>query len=208
MCERGYSMKIGIVGGTFDPIHNGHLMLGAYAYDNFQLDKIWFMPNGNPPHKSKEINVDFRLDMVKLAIEGKEEFCLSTFEIEEEKHSYSYETLEKLQQLYPQDTFYFIIGADSLFTIEFWKEPARIMHSCIILAACRDDKDMDKMYKQISYLTEKYSAKIELLKMPLIDISSSDIRQKRENGENIDNLVPQKVSAYIESHGLYEVKNK
>ena len=67
---------------------------------------------------------------------------------------------------------------------------------------------MDKMYKQISYLTEKYSAKIELLKMPLIDISSSDIRQKRENGENIDNLVPQKVSAYIESHGLYEVKNK
>lgn len=198
-------MKIGIVGGTFDPIHNGHLMLGAYAYDNFQLDKIWFMPNGNPPHKSEEINVDFRLDMVKLAIEDKDEFCLSTFEIEEEKHSYSYETLEKLRQLYPKDTFYFIIGADSLFTIEFWKEPARVLRACIILAACRDDKDMAEMYKQIDYLTAKYDANIKLLKMPLIDISSSDIRRKREKGESIDTLVPKKVSEYIETHGLYEV---
>lgn len=199
-------MKIGIVGGTFDPIHNGHLMLGAYAYDNFQLDKIWFMPNGNPPHKSEEINVDFRLDMVKLAIEDKDEFCLSTFEIEEEKHSYSYETLEKLSQLYPQDTFYFIIGADSLFTIEFWKEPARVLQACIILAACRDDKDKEEMNKQIAYLTEKYSAEIKLLRMPLIDISSSDIRKKKENGEPIDTLVPKKVAEYIETHGLYGVK--
>lgn len=199
-------MKIGIVGGTFDPIHNGHLMLGAYAYDNFQLDKIWFMPNGNPPHKSEKINVDFRLDMVKLAIENKDEFCLSTFEIEEEKHSYSYETLEKLCQLYPQDTFYFIIGADSLFTIEFWKEPARVLQACIILAACRDDKDTEEMNKQIAYLTEKYSAEIKLLKMPLIDISSSDIRKKKENGEPIDTLVPKKVAEYIETHGLYGVK--
>lgn len=199
-------MKIGIVGGTFDPIHNGHLMLGAYAYDNFQLDKIWFMPNGNPPHKSEEINVDFRLDMVKLAIEDKDEFYLSTFEIEEEKHSYSYETLEKLCQLYPQDTFYFIIGADSLFTIEFWKKPARVLQACIILAACRDDKDTDEMNKQIAYLTEKYNAKIKLLKMPLIDISSSDIRKKKENGETIDTLVPKKVADYIETHGLYGVK--
>lgn len=199
-------MKIGIVGGTFDPIHNGHLMLGAYAYDNFQLDKIWFMPNGNPPHKSEEINVDFRLDMVKLAIEDKDEFCLSTFEIEEEKHSYSYETLEKLRQLYPQDTFYFIIGADSLFTIEFWKEPARVLQACIILAACRDDKDTEEMNKQIAYLTEKYSAEIKLLKMPLIDISSSDIRKKKEKGEPIDTLVPKKVAEYIETHGLYGVK--
>lgn len=199
-------MKIGIVGGTFDPIHNGHLMLGAYAYDNFQLDKIWFMPNGNPPHKSGEIDVDFRLDMVKLAIEDKDEFCLSTFEVEEEKHSYSYATLEKLHQLYPKDTFYFIIGADSLFTIELWKEPARVLQACIILAACRDDKDIDKMNKQIAYLTEKYNAEIKLLKMPLIDISSSDIRKKQENGENIDAFVPKKVLEYIKAHKLYEVK--
>lgn len=199
-------MKIGIVGGTFDPIHNGHLMLGAYAYDNFQLDKIWFMPNGNPPHKSGEIDVDFRLDMVKLAIEDKDEFCLSTFEVEEEKHSYSYATLEKLHQLYPKDTFYFIIGADSLFTIELWKEPARVLQACIILAACRDDKDIDKMNKQIAYLTEKYNAEIKLLKMPLIDISSSDIRKKQEKGENIDAFVPKKVLEYIKAHKLYEVK--
>lgn len=199
-------MKIGIVGGTFDPIHNGHLMLGAYAYDNFQLDEVWFMPNGNPPHKSEEIKIDFRLDMVKLAIEDKDGFCLSTFEIEEKRHSYSYETLEKLQKIYPQDKFYFIIGADSLFTIEFWKEPARVLQACVILAACREDKDMNEMNTQIAYLTEKYNAEIKLLKMPLIDISSSDIRKKREKGESIDSLVPKKVLNYIETHRLYEVK--
>ncbi|WP_461812770.1 nicotinate-nucleotide adenylyltransferase [Faecalimonas sp.] len=199
-------MKIGIVGGTFDPIHNGHLMLGAYAYDNFQLDEVWFMPNGNPPHKSEEINIDFRLDMVKLAIEDNNKFFLSTFEMEEKHHSYSYETLEKLQEIYPENTFYFIIGADSLFTIEFWKEPARVFQACIILAACREDKEMNEMNTQISYLTEKYDAKIKLLKMPLINISSTDIRKKCEKGESIDALVPKKVLNYIKTHQLYEGK--
>lgn len=199
-------MKIGIVGGTFDPIHNGHLMLGAYAYDNFQLDEVWFMPNGNPPHKSEEIKIDFRLEMVKLAIEDKEEFHLSTFEMEEERHSYSYETLEKLQKIYPKNRFYFIIGADSLFTIELWKEPARVLQACVILAACREDKDINQMNAQIAYLTKKYNAEIRLLKMPLIDISSSDIRKKCEKGESIDTLVPKKVLNYIQTHQLYEVK--
>lgn len=116
-------MKIGIMGGTFDPIHNGHLMLGEYAYRQCKLDEIWFMPNGNPPHKknsSIESDAKTRAEMVGLAIADTEYFKLNLHEVNQEKISCSYQTLEYLQANYPQDEFYFIIGADSLFTIESW----------------------------------------------------------------------------------------
>lgn len=200
-------MKIGIMGGTFDPIHNGHLMLGSYAYDNFNLDEIWFLPNGNPPHKSGEINVADRLEMVKLAICDDSRFRLNTYETEKENFSYSYETLEDFQNLYPEDDFYFIVGADSLFTIESWKEPARIMRACTLLAACRDDKDTEDMKRQITYLKEKYHTGIELLRTPLMDVSSSDVRKMAEYGMNIEKFVPAAVSDYIITHHLYKKVN-
>lgn len=200
-------MKIGIMGGTFDPIHNGHLMLGVYAYDNFKLDEVWFLPNGNPPHKSEEIDVDDRLEMVNLAIASDTRFQLNTYETERTEHSYSYQTLENFKVLYPEHDFYFIIGADSLFAIETWKEPARVLKACTILAACRDDKDTDDMKEQIAYLTEKYDTKIELLKSPIMDISSSDIRRMVSYGMSVETFVPQAVSEYIESHQLYKKVN-
>lgn len=197
-------MKIGIMGGTFDPIHNGHLMLGAYAYDNFKLDEVWFLPNGHPPHKSGEINADDRLEMVKLAIEGDSRFQLNTYETEREAYSYSYQTLENFKVIYPEHDFYFIIGADSLFAIESWKEPGRVLGACTILAACRDDKDTDDMNRQIAYLTEKYNARIKLLKTPLMDVSSSDIRKMAGHGMDIGDVVPKTVSEYIKTHHLYK----
>lgn len=197
-------MKIGIMGGTFDPIHNGHLMLGVYAYDNFKLDEIWFLPNGKPPHKSGESAVKDRLEMVKLAIASDNRFRLNTYETEREAYSYSYQTLENFHTMYPEHDFYFIVGADSLFAIESWKEPERIMKACTLLAACRDDKDTEDMNRQIAYLTEKYDVKIELLKTPLMDISSSDIRRMTEYDMEIDSVVPRPVSEYIKSHQLYK----
>lgn len=197
-------MKIGIMGGTFDPIHNGHLMLGGYAYDNFKLDEVWFMPNGNPPHKSGEIRVDDRLEMVELAIASDFRFRLNTYETERKEYSYSYQTLEKFKAMYPEHEFYFIIGADSLFAIESWKEPARVLGACTILAACRDDKDTEDMKRQITYLTEKYDARIELLRTPLMDVSSSDIRRMISYGMEIASLVPKEVAEYIKSNELYK----
>lgn len=197
-------MKIGIMGGTFDPIHNGHLMLGACAYDNFQLDEIWFLPNGNPPHKKEKTDAKDRLEMVSLAIEKDERFLLNTYEAERCGKCYSYQTLESFQIQYPEHEFYFIIGADSLFSIESWKEPARVMKACTLLAACRDDKNQLDMRKQISYLTEKYGADIRLLNSPHMDVSSSDIRKMASMEMDIRNMVPEKVAAYIQEQQLYK----
>lgn len=200
-------MKIGIMGGTFDPIHKGHLMLGEYAYKLFELDKIWFMPNGNPPHKeSSNIGSDAndRMAMVELAIAGKEYFELQTYEILNKEVNYSYKTMEHFREIYPNDEFYFIIGADSLFAMEKWIKPERLLVTCTMLAAYRDDKSTEEMLAQIKYLNEKYGADIRLLNTPNVDISSSEIREKLQDKESVSELIPEAVLQYILEHKLYK----
>ena len=136
-------MKIGIMGGTFDPIHNGHLEIAKAAYEQFHLDKVWFMPNGNPPHKALTdigSSVKERLRMVELAIEGQDGFCLEAYEARKKSVSCSYETMEYFNKIYPEDDFYFIIGADSLFAVDRWVHPERLFPTCTILAAYRDER--------------------------------------------------------------------
>ncbi len=204
-------MKIGIMGGTFDPIHNGHLMLGETAYKQFHLDEVWFMPNGNPPHKNKITigsDVNDRLKMVELAIAGKDYFRLEDYEARKIDVSCSYATLEYMKQKHPDNEFYFIIGADSLFSIERWVKPERIFPTCTILAAFRDDIDTcDAMNRQINYLKDKYQAKIELLISPLIRISSSEIREGFRTNHIKDEYLPESVKAYIAERGLYGSEN-
>ena len=199
-------MKIGIMGGTFDPIHNGHLMLGETAYHQYQLDKVWFMPNGNPPHK-KNIGTDAltRMEMVKAAIQEKEYFVLQDYEVMKESVSPTYQTLAHFKEVYPDDTFYYIIGADSLFSIERWIHPELIFPNCIILAACRDEIDTsEEMNAQIDYLCKKYDAQIKFLTSPLVDISSSELREMIKNKQSIGGHVPQVVEEFIAKEGLYE----
>lgn len=200
-------MKIGIMGGTFDPIHNGHLMLGEYAYRHFKLDKIWYMPNGCPPHKNNaKIGSEAltRAEMVRLAIGKKEYFCLQDYEIVKDTTSYSYATLEYFKETYPEDSFYFIIGADSLFAIEKWVHPERVLKACIILAAYRDDKNNKfVMEEQIRMLNEKYGADIRLLETPIMDVSSSELRQMIKNQEDVSAYLPEEVATFIKENGLY-----
>lgn len=199
-------MKIGIMGGTFDPIHNGHLMLGEYAYREFQLDQIWFMPNGNPPHKSSdtiESQTKNRVEMVRRAISGTEYFVVQLYEVENKAVHYSYKTMEYFKQSYPEHEFYFIIGADSLFSIEKWVHPEILLKDCVMLAAYRDEKGTEEMLTQIQYLNQKYHADIRLLNTPNVDISSSEIREKLKNGQSIQGIVPDSVYAYIEEKQLY-----
>jgi len=199
-------MKIGILGGTFDPIHNGHLMLGEYAYRNFHLDQVWFMPNGNPPHKSgrsERAHTKKRVEMVKRAILGTEYFVLQSYEIENEAVHYSYATMQYFNRTYPEDEFYFIIGADSLFSMDEWVCPEIFLKECVVLAAYRDEKGTKEMLAQIQYLNQKYGADIRLLRTPNVDISSSDIREKCKAGKSICEYVPKLVSSYIEEKGLY-----
>lgn len=204
-------MKIGIMGGTFDPIHNGHLMLGERAYHQFQLDEIWFMPNGNPPHKSRsriESNVSDRLRMVELAVDETSYFRLCDYEAKKIDVSCSYATLEYLNEQYPEHEFYFIIGADSLFSIEHWVKPERIFPTCTVLAAFRDEANTKEvMQAQITHLKEKFQANIELLLSPLVPVSSSQLRELLRQGNSIEGLVPKQVEKYIAEKGLYESKN-
>ena len=130
------------MGGTFDPIHNGHLAIAKAAYEQFGLDKVWFLPNGNPPHKAlTDIGspIEDRIRMVELAIAGHTGFRLEAYEARRKSISCSYETMEHFTKTYPKDDFFFIVGADSLFTVDKWVHPERLFLTCTILAAFRDE---------------------------------------------------------------------
>ena len=122
--------KIGIMGGTFDPIHIGHLILGEAAYEQFGLDEVWFLPAGNPPHKRNragQAKDAQRVEMVRRAIASNPHFVLCTKEMEDEGYTYSYRTLEAMRKEHPGTEFYFIIGADSLFYFDEWKKTSRYL---------------------------------------------------------------------------------
>lgn len=200
-------MKIGIMGGTFDPIHNGHIMLGEYAYYQFQLDEVWFMPNGNPPHKQDNLNrtdAKMRGEMVALAIKDYPQFKLQEYEINRKEISYSYRTMEYFHEKYPEHEFYFIIGADSLFSIESWVKPERLLKTCTMLAAFRDEMNCQSvMKKQIEELNQKYNADIRLLNTPLVDASSSQLREDLKNDRPVEGKIHENVIDYIKKHQLY-----
>ena len=200
-------MKTGIMGGTFNPIHNGHLILAGHVMEEFGLDQIWFMPNGNPPHKHPEetgTGIRERLDMVSLAISGKPHFTLQPYEVEKKNVSYSYETMEHFKMVFPDREFYYIVGADSLFQMETWRYPDRFLHSCSIIAAKRDLSKTDAaMEEQICRLEEKYGTTILFSHSPVFEVSSSEIREMVKAGKDISHLVPTAVASYIYNHQLY-----
>lgn len=199
-------MKIGIMGGTFDPIHIGHLLLGEFAYEDYGLDEIWYLPNGNPPHKqqAEESALNHRVEMIRQAIRNVPYFKLCLHEAKETEHSYTYQTMRELNTLYPENDFYFILGADSLFSIETWKYFREIFPTCTILAAMRDDKDAADMRMQIRYLEEKYGARIRILQAPLLEISSTTLRERASRGQSVSYMVPDAVAEYIKKNRLYQ----
>ncbi|MEY8352110.1 nicotinate-nucleotide adenylyltransferase [Lachnospiraceae bacterium 54-53] len=199
--------KIGIMGGTFDPIHNGHLMLGRQAYNEYGLDEVWYMPSGHPPHK-KNRSVSkpaMRLEMTRLAVKDHENFFCSDFEVRRNGNTYTAQTLRLLRDSYPRHTFYFIIGADSLYEIESWYEPDEVMAQAVILTAHREYEEADRtMDCQIAYLSAKYDADIRILHCKEMDISSAGLRQMTARGQSIEAFVPREVMTYISAHSLYQ----
>lgn len=197
--------KIGIMGGTFNPIHIGHLILGQTALEQFQLDKVLFMPTKNPPHKIYDHIVDdaIRAEMVLKAIKDNPNFELSTFEMDREGITYTADTLTQLTKQNPDEEYYFIVGADSLFYIDRWKDPATIFKLSRLLAAVRGQASHKDMLQKITELNETFHASVELLNSPNIDISSSEIRERVKNGMDIQYYVMPDVARYIQSNALY-----
>ena len=175
--------RIGIMGGTFNPIHIGHLMLAEQALESAHLDQIWMIPTGCSYLKTKEgITVlpgTERYDMVQRAIADNDRFRCLDMEIRRPGNSYSYETMEQ------------------------WKCAGRLFAACEIIAAVRGDADMKGMQEKISQLEEHFSAKIQLLSFRRIEISSSEIRARRSEGLSVRYLVPETVREYMEEKGLY-----
>ncbi len=197
--------KTGIMGGTFNPIHIGHLLLAENAKEAFGLDEILFVPSGLPYMKNGIEIADkwMRLEMTRLAVSDNPAFVLSSAEVEREGNSYTWETLELLREKEPETEFFFIEGADSLFAMESWKNPEIIFRDCTILAAVRDGKDDDDLREQIARLEKKYGARIGLIGMKEISFSSTDIRERIRNGRSIRYMVPDKVIEYIKKYRLY-----
>ncbi len=198
--------NIGIMGGTFDPIHNGHLLLGKQAYQEYDLSEVWFMPSHNPPHKTDHPVTDAadRCAMVKLAIAQYPYFRFSDFEIVREGKTYTAQTLSLLAQDYPEHRFYFIVGADSLYELETWHHPDEVLSRTTLLVAGREYRQAPRtMEEQIAYLSEKYRADIRRLHCEEVDISSQELRDMESRGRSIFKYVPKCVEEYIITHGLY-----
>ncbi|MBR5931483.1 MAG: nicotinate-nucleotide adenylyltransferase [Lachnospiraceae bacterium] len=197
-------MKVGILGGTFSPIHYGHLILAETAYDRFSLDKVLIMPAGDPYFKNLDkIAADsHRENMTRLAIENNPHFEFSDIELKREGNTYTIDTLNELTRLYPDDEFFLIVGSDTLFSIEKWYKPDEIFRMAKLLTSCRNIVKED-LNAQIDHLKAKFGAKIYNLYMPNIDISSTDIRDKVKHGMSIRYYTPDAVIDYIYENKLY-----
>ena len=194
-------MKIGILGGTFNPIHSGHLAMAQYVLENTETDKICFLPNGQPPHKKNDKISDkhHRLKMVELAIENNPDFYVSDYEIMQDKHCYTVDTIKHFNSL-GDDEYYFIIGADSLFQLSYWKNPDELKKICSFIV-CDRERQGDTV-AEVERL-KKDGCNIVLCDMPLINITSTDIRAKVKNGADISGLTPDAVIEYIYNNKLY-----
>lgn len=203
-----YKKKIGILGGTFDPIHLGHLIIAEQARDQYGLDQVLLIPSGHSYFKDnraqKVLPAQTRLEMTRKAVSDYAPFEVSDIEVLRSGNTFTYETLEELADLYPEAELYFIVGADTVCSMSTWREPARIFAACTILAAMREDQvDPDRFEEGIRDLENRFQARIRTISIPNIGISSTQIRDRAGNGKSIHYLVPNALESYIIENGIY-----
>lgn len=198
--------KIGIMGGTFNPIHTGHLLLAQEALEEAKLTQVCFLPSGVSYLKKDDYILDavHRLHMTELAVSDNPNFSVSDMEIKRSGNTYTCDTLKQLNEEQPETDFYFILGADCLFGMETWYHPEEIFSSCKILAAVRDDLKLSDLEEKADELRNRFDAEIFLLHLPRIDISSTDIRERLKAGKSIQYMVPEAVRDYILQNHLYQ----
>lgn len=198
-------MRLGLYGGSFDPIHWGHLLLAEQCREQCELDEVWFIPAGSPPHKDpSEITPGkLRADMVEFAIAGCPQFRVNDLELKRSGRSFTVETLEALHAEDPSRELFFLIGADSLVDLPGWREPERICELANIVAVNRGSTIPAEPAHVARGLSAAAIARIRQVTMPGIDLSATDIRRRVRAGQTIRFMVPRAVEAYIEQQGLY-----
>lgn len=197
--------RIAIMGGTLDPVHFGHLVAAEGARSEFDLDKVIFVPAGNPPHKNNYsvTDAEYRFAMTRLAISTNPNFEASRIEVEREGPSYTVDTVKAFQEIYAGSTeIFFITGADAILEILTWKKVEELMQVCTFIAATRPGYPLDELKYRIGANNEILN-KIIFLEVPALAISSTDIRRRVKQGKSIKYLVPDSVERYIVKNGLY-----
>jgi nicotinate-nucleotide adenylyltransferase len=200
-------MRLGIFGGSFDPVHCGHLLLAESCREQCRLDAVWFVPAAVPPHKQeRKLSSDAdRVEMLKLAIGGNEAFSVSTWEIDRGGVSYTVDTLQQLHDEDPARELFLLMGADSLADLPTWREPARICSLAIPVVVRRngspepDDSGLAKLMPPERLAV----ARKHFVETPLIDLRATEIRSRVAAGQSIRYRTPRAVEKYIETHGLY-----
>ena len=221
------TQQIGILGGSFDPVHNGHLGLARAARSTFHLDRVLFVPAGIPPHKQNQplTPSHHRLEMLRLALSGEPGFEISKVEIERGGVSYSVDTLDALQQKRPGAELSLIMGADTFQDIDTWKQFDRLLETCHVLVASRPGVPLEDVFADIEalfpklpyvyqlsqpgdrkrvYTCEETRRRIALFAIPPEPVSSTEIRDALQRGKPVKKMLPPDVEGYIMTHRLYQ----
>lgn len=198
-------MRLGIFGGTFDPVHYGHLLLAEQCREQCRLDEVWFIPVGIPPHKPKPgiAAAKVRAEMLELAVAGHESFRVDRREIERSEPCYTVDTLRELQADDPSRELYFVMGADSLSDFPTWREPGPILDLARLAVVNRGTGANPDLGPLRKIFGNSASDRIEFVAIPGIEISASDIRRRVREGRSIRFMTPRAVECYIETHRLY-----
>jgi len=207
----GDAMRLGLFGGSFDPIHLGHLLLAESCREALGLDRLWFVVAGAPPNKpGQRTGVDHRLEMARVAIAGHPSFEVSEIEAKTPGPHYTFQTLEAVRRDHPDASLFFLIGGDSLIDLPHWKEPGLILQRATVVAVDRpgvnsaEHTQSDAMDEVRRLWDETPDARpLERVESPRIGIASRDLRRRAAEGRSIRYQVPRGVEAYIEAHGLY-----
>ncbi len=198
-------VRLGILGGTFDPIHNGHLQIARYALRRLSLERVLFVPAGDPPHKQGQpvTSATHRLKMVELAVTGETCFAVSRIDIDRPGPHYTVDMIAEVQATYniPPKACSLIMGSDSLISLPVWHNPQKLLKSCRLAVIHRPGYPPD-----LSALTTRFPAlpaRIDWIEMPSNPISATDLRQKFSRSEDVEGQIPPPVMAYIRQNGLY-----
>ncbi len=201
-------MRLGIFGGTFDPVHYGHLLLAECCREQCKLDAVWFLPTAVPPHKQDaELSpADDRVAMLELAIAGHETFVVCRYEVDRGGVNYTFETLAHFREEDPSRELVFLLGADMLYDLPHWREPEKILEAALPVAVRRPGAGEPDFAGLIPYVSPERMRQIRLhqVEMPEIGLSSSEIRRRVAAGRSIRYQTPRAVEKYIETHGLYK----
>lgn len=198
-------MRLGVFGGTFDPVHFGHLLLAEQCREQCALDEVLFIPAGSPPHKQTQAitPAKARLEMLELAIGGHEQFRIDRRELQKVTPSFTYETLAELHAEDASHELFFLMGADSLRDFPTWREPGKILNLATLAVVNRGDQPPPDLAPSRELQGNANDLRVKLVTMPDVDISSSDIRRRVRAGQSIRYLTPRAVECYIATQLLY-----